>query len=371
MERKVAIIDPVGAKAGMNYYDVSLLKGLSNHRVKTYLYSNFIASPSQIESKEVFGQFYESRVLQGVNLFSGIVQSCFDCRRNGVKKVILHLFSTQVMTFIVFCIVRLFGLKIIVISHDVSSFAKDDNPFLKSVIYNWLCEKIVVHNNFSLHFLIPSLHQAKREDIKVIKHGGYMDLPDDLITRDKAREDLQFEKETNYLLFFGQIKKVKRLDIALRAMEKVEGNIKLVVAGKVWKDDFSKYEKIIIENHLSDKIILDIQFISEEKRELYFKAADAMILPYEEIFQSGVLLMGMSYGMLPIVSDIKPFEEIIEDGVNGIVFEAGNHQNLALKINQVFTNKRSAEEMKTQAIAKIEKEYAWDFIAEEYLDLLR
>jgi|TARA_B110000467_G_C18282315_1_gene459357 D-inositol-3-phosphate glycosyltransferase len=371
MEKKIAIIDPVGAKAGMNYYDVSLLKGLCNHGVKTYLYSNFISSSPQIASKEVFGQFYESKHLQGINMLSGVVKSCFDCRRNGVKKVLLHLFSTQIMTFLVFCIVRLFGLKIIVISHDVSSFAKDDKPFLKSAIYNWLCEKIVVHNDFSLRFLIPSLHQSKQEDIKVIKHGGYMDLPNDSITRDLARKELQFEKGTNYLLFFGQIKKVKRLDVALLAMANIKDNTKLVIAGKVWKDDFSRYERIIAENNLDEKVILDIQFISDEKRELYFKAADAMVLPYEEIFQSGVLLMGMSYGMLPIVSSIKPFEEIIEDGVNGIFFEAGKPKDLALKINQAFQDKIKVEEIKNMAIAKIEKEYAWDLIAEEYLDLLQ
>ena len=37
---KVAIIDPVGAKAGMNYYDIGLLLGLHNHDVEAIFFQH-------------------------------------------------------------------------------------------------------------------------------------------------------------------------------------------------------------------------------------------------------------------------------------------------------------------------------------------
>ena len=33
--KKIAIIDPVGSKAGMNYYDIGLLSGLQNLNIQT------------------------------------------------------------------------------------------------------------------------------------------------------------------------------------------------------------------------------------------------------------------------------------------------------------------------------------------------
>jgi hypothetical protein len=55
-------------------------------------------------------------------------------------------------------------------------------------------------------------------------------------------------------------------------------------------------KKMIDEFDLSHRIVQDINYISEEKREFYFKAVDSLVLPYELIFQSGVLLMALSYG---------------------------------------------------------------------------
>ena len=47
---KVAIIDPVGVKAGMNYYDIGLLSGLHNHGLEVYLFSNTDDVPSKIKN---------------------------------------------------------------------------------------------------------------------------------------------------------------------------------------------------------------------------------------------------------------------------------------------------------------------------------
>ena len=39
------------------------------------------------------------------------------------------------------------------------------------------------------------------------------------ITKNKAREKMGFSKQTKYLLFFGQIKMVKRLDVLIDALK--------------------------------------------------------------------------------------------------------------------------------------------------------
>jgi glycosyltransferase involved in cell wall biosynthesis len=366
---KLALIDYVGKKAGMDYYDIGLLKALSKKGVEVFLYSNFYSADSRINFFAVFGTFYRFKLIQFFNFLYGMIYSCFSCKKNGINYVVVHLFSTQIMSFLAFLICRLFGLKIIAISHDVSSFAKDDNSFFKYLIYHKWSYKVVVHNQFSYDSLHGSMPGIK-EKTAIIKHGSFVHMPDKLIDKKNARAKLNLDQDQPFILFFGQIKKVKKLDVLLRSMAFVNQNIKLIVAGKVWKDDFKFYQKIIDQNQLNQRVLLDICFISDKKRELYFKAADLIVLPYQKIYQSGVLLMAMSYNLVPIVSNIEPFKEVINDGVNGFLFNVNDSKDLANVINKATSNQSKLELVSQSALESMKTNYSWDKIADDYLEFL-
>ena len=157
----------------------------------------------------------------------------------------------------------------------------------------------------------------------------------------------------------------------LRAMPNIDSSIHLIIAGHSAKDDFNKYQSIIDELDLSSRLVLDINYISEEKRELYFKATDCLVLPYELIFQSGVLLMSMSYGLPVVASQIPSFEEVIEDGKNGLLFEKGNADDLAKQLNALMNNKNLMNEIPHNAISNMKENYCWDTIAEGYVELIK
>jgi len=57
MEKRVAIIDPVGIKSGMNHYDIYLCQALDDLNVQTFIYSNFESHSKSIVSKLVFWNF--------------------------------------------------------------------------------------------------------------------------------------------------------------------------------------------------------------------------------------------------------------------------------------------------------------------------
>jgi glycosyltransferase involved in cell wall biosynthesis len=365
---KIALIDPVGAKAGMDYYDLGLSYGLKDNSVEVFLFSNFQDSKSLIKTYPVFGKFYSNKFFQAINFFSAMFRACFICKSQNIKTVVLHLFSTQLMSFLSFLICKLFGLKIVVISHDVSSFASDDNSLFKNLIYKKWSSKIVVHNQFSFDALSKSVDSI-RDKISIIQHGSFVDMPNDKITKPIALKALNLDSNYKYILFFGQIKKVKRLDLLLKAMAEVNSSIKLIVAGKLWKDNFDVYQQIMDDYKLTDKVILDIQFISDQKRELYFKCADLMVLPYQEIYQSGVLLMAMSYGVPSLVSDISPFKEIISDQSNGFLFESNNLTDLSQKINSIISDDNTLELVANQSVETMKNKHNWVKIAKCYLEL--
>ncbi len=371
MEHKIAIIDPVGIKSGMNHYDTFLCTSLDKLGIDTYIYSNFNVKSEAVVSRLVFGKFFKNKLSQTFNFVKGMFKSCLDCRRNKINMVIIHVFSTHNMAIMTYAISKFFGLKIITISHDVFSFTDQDNKWYHHLIYNRLSDRIVVHNDYSLDHLLPQIEPKMHSKVSVIKHGSFIGLPDNSISRKSARNSLNLDEQRQYILFFGRLKPTKRLEVMLRAMTNIDSSIHLIIAGHSGKDDFNKYQFIIDELDLSSRLVLDINYITEDKRELYFKAADCLALPYELIFQSGVLLMSMSYGLPVVASQIPSFEEVIENGKNGLLFEKGNAEDLAIKLNTLMNNKDLMSEITKKAISHMKSNYCWDSIAKGYVDLIK
>ena len=173
---------------------------------------------------------------------------------------------------------------------------------------------------------------------------------------------------TKYLLFFGQIKDSKGLEILLYALPKVRNNVKLIIAGNPWKTNIKKYDKIIEKLKLSEQIIRLYRFISDSERDILFNACECNILPYKKIYQSGVLLMSLSYGLPVIASNLEANREIITNNENGLLFNSYNSEHLAEKINFLLPNNNLQNKISTNAILTAQK-YSWDKIANSYKNL--
>ncbi len=76
-----------------------------------------------------------------------------------------------------------------------------------------------------------------------------------------------------------------------------------------------------------------------------------------------VALEGMAAGAPTIVARTGGLAEIVDGTDAGLLFEPGNHHDLADKIHQVLTNAITAASMRTNAAALIRDRYTWDAIA--------
>ena len=94
----------------------------------------------------------------------------------------------------------------------------------------------------------------------------------------------------------------------------------------------------------------------------YFKDSDLVVLPYNKIFQSGVLLLSMSYGRAVLCSDLKPFKEIIEHNKSGYLFENGNFNDLADKIIDIYNNRKLIPQIIENANSLLHNKYDWEII---------
>jgi glycosyltransferase involved in cell wall biosynthesis len=146
-----------------------------------------------------------------------------------------------------------------------------------------------------------------------------------------------------------------------------DASYRLVIVGrpKGSEDYWNEIRQTIACSGIGDRVIEKIEYVPDEATELYFKAADVLILPYSRVFQSGVLFLGYSFGLPAIVADVGNLkEEIIEDRT-GFVFKARDSSDLAKTIDRYFVSELFSElENHRQQIKQYANErYSWDKVA--------
>lgn len=343
---KVAVIEPVGGHGGMDYYDRSLCEGLSEAGADVALYTSATSAPCEnggayrvsLTHRGAYGP--DPAWLRGIRYFRGSIDALLSSRKNRMRIAHFHFFQVGPLEFFNLLLARLLGMRVVVTAHDVRAFAaRFSLPFVARVAYR-LSHRIIAQSRVSEKELVSVLGVPGRK-IAVIPHGNYLRSVERLPLPAEARSSLGLPEGARVLLFFGQIKKVKGLDVLLRATPEVVRKFPdaiLLIAGKVWKDDFGSYLKQMEELGIANHCVSHVRYIPNRETAKYYAAASVVVLPYRKIYQSGVLLMAMSHGKPVVVSDIAGMTEVVEDGVNGHVFPSDDARALAERLTEVLAD---------------------------------
>lgn len=362
---KVSIIEPVGGHGGMNYYDFGLADGLASSGAEVTLYTcdkTVVPVSTRFAFKRPFREIYgkANKYLRGLRYISGLVEALFDSVLRGADVCHFHFFHFTGIEYISVLLARVVGRAVVVTVHDVESFSGDSSSERASRTLR-LASKIIVHNNVSAAEIISKVGVVA-EKIEIIPHGNYLPYVDDSIAREDARSKLSIDVHRKVILFFGQIKEVKGLDLLLESFKEVvdqDQSVLLVIAGKVWKDDFSKYAAIIASKGLDRNVRLDVRYIPDAEAPLYYKAADVVVLPYRRIYQSGVLLMAMSYGRAVLVSDLPGMTEVVTSGETGFVFRSEDQKSLADTLITALADDRARDNVAAKGLQLMKDRYDW------------
>jgi len=373
MNRKVAIIDTLGAHGGaFHLYTFGQSIGLINNGVDVSLYTNNDTSNPKISGVKFF-TFYKNifkskfRVISGIKWIIGTILSVFHARFSGISIFHFHIFYTNILVLFNLLFVKILFGKVVLTVHDVSSFSNSSNSSIIGKLVYKLTDRIMTHNEFSKSEII-NMNANLSSCISIVPHGNYTPFINVQYDKEKSKEQLGIPNNRRILLFFGMIKKVKGLEILLSALKGVikrNPDVLLVIAGKPWENDFSNYQKIIDKNNLSEYILLHTKFIDQEDVEHYYCASDLVVLPYKKNYQSGVLMMTLSYERPALVSDLPPLKEIISDNENGFLFKTENVSDLTTRINSILSDEVLMEKVRIKGIELISTKYDWGEIGRQ------
>jgi D-inositol-3-phosphate glycosyltransferase len=241
---------------------------------------------------------------------------------------------------------KLLGKKLIYTAHNVNAGERDGTDTLLNrltlrCLYR-MVDHIIVHTDKMKDQLIREFGVKERR-VTVIVFGINNTSPRSQATRNDARSMLGVGNQERIILFFGNIAPYKGLDVLVKALARLKKDgeaPKLLIAGKLkdaksmpyWED----IGRTIEEHNLQGHVIKKIEFIPDQDVELYYKAADVLVLPYRHIFQSGVLFLAYSFGLPVIAADVGSLRNDIVEGKTGFVCRPEDVDHLADTMAQYF-----------------------------------
>ena len=146
--KRVALIDPVGVKAGMDHYDLLLANGFSAEGVQVILYSNFKREESGTPVHQYFFNTNVAKLSAIASNFFGTLKAFRNAQQQGISWIIVHIFRAGFFDLVTLTLARLMGLKICAIIHDIEGLDTYTLPLIRNRVLHQLPTIRVVHNDY-------------------------------------------------------------------------------------------------------------------------------------------------------------------------------------------------------------------------------
>lgn len=276
---------------------------------------------------------------------------------------------------------KLLGKKILLTVHNVNARKRDSNDTwfnrLTLKIQYRLVDHLFVHTEKMKRDLMEQF-DVSASAISVIPFGINNAVPNTSLTSGDARQRLGLTENDRTILFFGNIAPYKGLEYLVDAFLKVvatSGNYRLIIAGNVKNCElyWNNIQEMIKRDVNGGQMLLKIEHIPDDETEVYFKAADLLVLPYTHIYQSGVLFLGYSFGLPVVATDVGDLREEINEGRTGHICRSEDSVDLARAIEMYFSSDLYKDlENRRQEIRKYAIErHSWDVISESTRNVYR
>jgi D-inositol-3-phosphate glycosyltransferase len=266
------------------------------------------------------------------------------------------------------------GKKVALTAHNINKAKRDScdsllNRMTLTMQYR-TADAIFVHTEKMKEELVRGFG-VRSTSVVLIPFGTNIAVPDTSLSADGAKCRLGIRHDEKAVLFFGRIvpyKGVEYLIEAFQTLARRDSKWRLVIAGEPMQRFESYVDEIrraIANSGCADRITCRLEYIPDNETEVYFKAADVLILPYRDIFESGVLYLAYRFGVPVVASDVGSFREEITNSGIGLVCEAANSTDLVSKVDALFNSglykDRELHRLRIREYAKVS--HSWSAVA--------
>ena len=145
------------------------------------------------------------------------------------------------------------------------------------------------------------------------------------------------------ILAFGAIRRYKGIHLLLQAFARLTSRYpaaRLLIVGNRTDPAYAgELDGMIEDLELGDRAFLHGEYIDTADLAGYFEASDCVALPYEHIYDSGVLRLAFSNARPVLATRVGVFAEVIRDGEHGVL-TAPEVDDLTAGLERILTSRR-------------------------------
>lgn len=181
-----------------------------------------------------------------------------------------------------------------------------------------------------------------------------------------SKSIIPFELKSNaeipksFFLFFGRIDKYKGIERLLEAYSRYLGSTPLVIAGS---GEFTARESELLKS-LQNVYVIH-RYVTDEDLVWLFTNCRAVMLPYVEASQSGVLAMAYHFGKPVVVSNLPGLTQFVIEKETGLICN-----NVADIANGMVFMDTNADAMRDEIIKYVKENLDWNKQVGQWLMLM-
>ena len=299
------LVDPMSYD-NLEQYDKNLLQEFNNDELLFLCSTKISETPLNVKTKKIYSYNDKKSVMK---LFSYLLSQFHLISLVFLEKpksIHFQWFKIPVIDFYLLKSIKLISknTKIIFTAHNMLPHDTGNTYYKKyRDIYNFI-DVIIVHDLYTQK-QINHKFGISIDKIKVVRHG----LLNINVDKQKVNEFYIKNKVDNKIVFslLGSLENYKGINLIYEVWNTIEAinsskNIKLIIAGRGKSDVIKKFKKF-------DNVLVVDRYLSNEEFIGFMKVSDVVLMPYEKISQSGVLLTAINERKLSIVSNVGGLTE--------------------------------------------------------------
>lgn len=230
-----------------------------------------------------------------------------------------------------------------------------------------VADVLFVHCDAARDQVARELRVRDARKIVNVRHGHYIGVYPDEVSREQARAELGIGNDEVVFLCLGAVRRYKGVLELIEGFAQVHArggrSIRLVIAGKAYDPGLAREVRAAAE--ACTGVQVEEGFVPEDRLQYLLRAADAAVFPYQEILTSGAVVLAMSFGLACVAPRLGCMGEYLdEDGA--VFFEDGSPVGLAQALESALGHVSRLGDM-GRANRLASEEWGWDEMAQRTL----
>ena len=187
------------------------------------------------------------------------------------------------------------------------------------------------------------------------------------LSKNEIRKQLEWSDDILHILFVGRLEKQKSVHTLIRAMGEVVKSKPDIMCNIVGEGSLKKE---LEDLSISLRLEKNIRFLgTTDQVEMLLSGSDLFVLP--SVFEGLgiVILEAFRSGTAVVASNVEGPAELIEDGISGRLFPAGNSMALSKIIIELTLNPAKREMIARQGLSTFSDHFLIDKYARNLLNL--